>query len=270
MNNPKKHHYVPQCYLRRFSLDNETVKYFDKISKTCNTEKIDEFCQIEDLYYLKQSEEHYYIETKFFANDNEDKLGKMLKDFDSIGASVGEIRFNKDRRCKLTKQVVLQYMRTPKYRYVKSSNELNAYFSQLTYLFDEIFKFEVEEILYNVDVAEFHKNILVGNIKDTISIIANAKWELLYAGSDEFYTSDNPIAIKARHDMPVTYCDAIKYFERIYYPLNSKLLLYIDAIPSKSFNTLSIREVGDVEISSINSFIKDNAVNYIIYKNEFK
>lgn len=30
MSNPIRHHYVPQCYLKKFSLDKETVNFYDK------------------------------------------------------------------------------------------------------------------------------------------------------------------------------------------------------------------------------------------------
>lgn len=58
MNNPIKHHYVPQCYQKRFSSDNALIKYFDKNTKKHCFEKIESFCQIDNLYYLEQDENH--------------------------------------------------------------------------------------------------------------------------------------------------------------------------------------------------------------------
>lgn len=49
-NEHKKHHYVPQCYLKRFSSDKLNIKYFNKVSKEHRFEKINEAFQLENLY----------------------------------------------------------------------------------------------------------------------------------------------------------------------------------------------------------------------------
>ena len=105
----------------------------------------------------------------------------------------------------------------------------------------------------------------ISQIDDIIEDIADANWELLYASSDEFYTSDNPVTIIARNDMPVTYCDAIKYFSEIYYPLNSKLTLHIKAQRPASPKKINIRVCDSDELLAINNLIVKNAVKYVIY-----
>lgn len=157
--------------------------------------------------------------------------------FETINIDLDKIPYDKRHRINLSRQIVLQYMRTPFYRDTKSENELTAYYELMKQILKR-YNFEVEEIEFKANnKAEFHKTLLLENenIDDIIKDIADANWELLYASSDEFYTSDNPVSIIARNDMPVTYCDAIKYFSEIYYPLNSKLILHIMAKKPNSY-----------------------------------
>lgn len=270
MSNPIKHHYVPQCYLKKFSLDKKKVKYYDKELCKCDSRDISEICQIENFYRLSQSDP-YYIETDFFANKYEDKLGRILAHFAKIDYSVKQISCDKNFRNNLSRQIVLQYMRTPFYRDTKSDNELNAYYELLIHIL-MICNFEVDKIEFKANnKAEFHKTLLLENenINDIIEDIADANWELLYASFDEFYTSDNPITIIARNDMPVTYCDAIKYFSEIYYPLNSKLMLHIKAQRPVSARKINIRVCGREELVTVNKLIVNNAVKYVIYTYQF-
>lgn len=268
MSDPIKHHYVPQCYLKKFSLDKINVNYYDKELCKCDQKEINEICQLKNFYKLSQSAP-YYIETDFFAKKYEDKLGKILAYFEKIDYSVKQIPYDKDLRINLSRQIVLQYMRTPFYRDTKSENELNAFYELITHML-AIFNFEVEKTEFKANnKAEFHKTLLLENIDDIIEDIADVNWELLYTSSDEFYTSDNPVTIIARNDMPVTYCDAIKYFSEIYYPLNSKLALHIKAQRPVSTRKMNIRDCNGKELLTINKLIVNNAVKYVIYTNKF-
>lgn len=270
MSNPIKHHYVPQCYLRRFSFNNIEVKYFDKLLHTCCCKEISQICQIENFYKLSQTDP-YFIETTFFARGYEDKLGKILFRFENIDCNKSKISYDKSQRRNLSKQILLQYMRTPTYRNTKSENELNAYYEQIKRLLKETIGFDVEEIEYKVEnKAEFHKNLLLEENDDVISELSESDWELLYDSFGNFYTSDNPVTIMSREDMPVTYCDAIKYFSEIFYPLNSNLLLHIKAKVPFSTKKINIRMCGENELSTINRLISEKAVRYIIYTNQFE
>lgn len=264
----KRHHYVPQCYLRKFSSNGKTVKYYDKTELSLNEDNIDEVCQIENMYYLKHSDNPNEIELDFFSYKEENALGNILNSFLNLNNS--SIDFNKDRRVKLSRQIVLQYIRTPMYRDIKSDNELNAIYPQLIYLFSKI-GFDIEEIHYEGDKAHFHKNLFLENdvIDEIVSDIADCEWELLKT-QQEFYTSDNPIVINRREDMPVTYCDAIKFFADIYYPLNSHLLLHIIAKEHSSLKLLYVKNIDSLTLSKINKLIAENAKKYVFYKNSIE
>lgn len=269
MDSPIKHHYVPQCYLKKFSLDKVNIKYYDKELCCCCNKEINKICQTPNLYTLSQSNDPYYIETMFFANDNERKLGKQLVLFDNINDKSTTILYDKAQRKILAKQIVLQYVRTPKYRDTKSEYELKAYYDQIILLLNKI-NFNVDEIKFEANnKAEFHKTLLLNNMEDIILDIADCDWELLYTSSGEFYTSDNPVTIKAREDMPVTYCDAIEFFSEILYPLNPKLMLHIIARPNTSNKKINIRVCNEEELQMINKQIKRKAVKYVIYTHKF-
>lgn len=270
MSDPIKHHYVPQCYLKKFSLDKINVNYYDKELCKCDQKEINEICQLKNFYKLSQSAP-YYIETDFFANNYEDKLGRILAHFEKIDYSVKQIPYDKNLRINLSRQIVLQYMRTPFYRDTKSENELNAYYELMIHILRTC-NFEVDKIEFKANnKAEFHKTILLENeiIDDIVEDIADANWELLYASSDEFYTSDNPVTVIARNDIPATYCDAIKHFSEIFYPLNSKLSLHIKAQKPYSTKKINIHICNDTELQQINNYIKKNAIKYIIYVHQF-
>lgn len=269
MSDPIKHHIVPQCYLRRFSVDKISVKYFDKSLNELKEEEIDNICYINDFYTLTQSYP-YFIETTFFANNIEDKLARILTHFENIDFNLSTVNYDKTLRHNLAKQIVLQYMRTPIYRDARSLYELNLHYDRIKNILRKI-DFEVENIEFiPSNKAEYHKTILLENINDVISIIEKANWELIYTSSKEFYTSDNPITIKTNGNDYIEYYDAIKKFEEIFYPLNSHLLLHISNHQSMSFKTISIRNTNDLEIDNINTLIKNNAVQYVIYKDIFK
>lgn len=270
MSDPIKHHYVPQCYLKKFSLDKINVNYYDKELCKCDQKEINEICQLKNFYKLSQSAP-YYIETDFFANNYEDKLGRILAHFETIDIDLEKIPYDKKHRINLSRQIVLQYMRTPLYRDTKANNELNAYYELIIRML-RAFNFEDEEIEFKANnKAEFHKTILLENeiIDDIVEDIADANWELLYASSDEFYTSDNPVTVIARNDIPATYCDAIKHFSEIFYPLNSKLCLHIKAQKPYSTKKINIHICNDTELQQINNYIKKNAIKYIIYVHQF-
>jgi len=268
MNNPVKHHYVPQCYQRRFSTDKKTVKYFDKDTQKLLSKAIENFCQIEYLYFLEQNDNHYFLETKFFSQGIEDKLGRLLNDFDKIGKTDNILMFNKDKKKSVTKQIVLQYMRTPKYRNIKYHNESQAYLYQIGILLDKL-GIDTEEFGFYSDKREYHKRRLcdVFEVDEIVDGLINAHWELWYTDNSEFYTSDNPVVIMERQDMPVTYCDAIKYFDDIYFPLNPNLLLHIVATQPISNKQIAIKAINKGKVNDTNKIIKNKASHYIIYKN---
>lgn len=273
MSNPLKHHYVPQCYLKKFSSDNVMANFYDKDMNKFDSKEIRNFCQIENLYKLSETDP-YYIETTFFAKNYENKLGKILQFFEDLNYSTSEIKFDINQRMNLSKQIILQYIRHPKYRTVCSQYELNAFYEQVIQLC-KILNYDVEEIEYKPDnIAEYHKTLLLENSNweannKTLRAIAEADWELIYTCEEEFYTSDNPIAINPRKDMPVTYCDAITYFSEIFYPLNPKIVLYIKAQKPKSNKTICIHKAEAKEILAINKLISKNAIQYIIYRTKF-
>lgn len=264
-----KHHYVPQCYQRRFSTDKIIIKYFDKDTQELCSKAIDDFCQKEYLYYLEQDEKHFSLEVNFFSKI-EDKLGRLLSDFDKIDGTNYTVLFNRDKKKSVAKQIVLQYMRTPKYRNIKYHNETQAYLSQICLLL-EIIGIDVEELSYYSDKREYHKRRLCDEteVNEIVDELIDTHWELLYTDKDEFYTSDNPVVIIERQDMPVTYCDAIKYFDDIYFPLNSNLLLHIVAGQPVCNKYISIQTIEQDKVNEINRIIKNKAPHYILYKNRY-
>ena len=266
----KKHHYVPQCYQRRFSTDKEIIKYFDKDTQALCFKAIADFCQIEYLYYLEQDEKPYSLEVDYFSKLIEDKLGSLLKEFDVIDGTKDAILFNKDKKKAVAKQIVVQYMRTPKYRDIKYHNETQAYLEHICILFEKM-GFYAEELSYYSDKREYHRRRLCdeSEINEIVDELIDAHWDLWYTDKEEFYTSDNPVVIIERQDMPVTYCDAIKYFDDIYFPLNSNLLLHIVAGQPVCNKYISIQTIEQDKVNEINRIIKNKAPHYILYKNRY-
>ena len=135
----------------------------------------------------------------------------------------------------------------------------------------EIIGIDVEELSYYSDKREYHKRRLCDEteVNEIVDELIDAHWELLYTDKDEFYTSDNPVVIIERQDMPVTYCDAIKYFDDIYFPLNSNLLLHIVAGQPVCNKYISIQTIEQDKVNEINRIIKNKAPHYILYKNRY-
>ena len=107
---------------------------------------------------------------------------ELLAYFENVNSDLNKIHYDKTHRVNLSKQIVLQYMRTPLYRNTKADNELNAYCESIKYLLKVAGIFEVNEVEFKADnKADFHKTILLENIDSIINDIADADWELLYA-----------------------------------------------------------------------------------------
>ena len=265
-----KHHYVPQCYQRRFSTDKVSVKYFNKNTQELCSEKIENFCQILNLYYLEQDENHYSLEVSYFSQAIEDKLGKLLTFFDKINGANHTISFNKDKKKAVARQIIFQYMLTPTYRNIRYKNETQAYLYLISVLLKQI-GLESEELCFYSDKREYHKRRLYDDseISEIMEELVDDQWELLYTNNGEFYTSDNPIVIEKRTDMPVAYCDAIKYFDEIYFPLNPHLLLHIIDKQADNNKNIAVQTIEQNKVSEINNIIKKKAPHYIIYQNSY-
>jgi hypothetical protein len=219
---------------------------------------------------LEQDEKPFSLEIDYFSKLIEDKLGSLLKEFDVIDGTKDAILFNKDKKKAVAKQIVLQYMRTPKYRDIKYHNETQAYLEHICILLEKM-GFYAEELSYYSDKREYHRRRLCdeSEINEIVDELIDAHWDLWYTDKEEFYTSDNPVVIIERQDMPVTYCDAIKYFDDIYFPLNSNLLLHIVAGQPVCNKYISIQTIEQDKVNEINRIIKNKAPHYILYKNRY-
>ena len=155
-------------------------------------------------------------------------------------------------------------------RNIRYKNETQADLYQISVLLEQI-GFEAEELGFSSDRREFHKRRLYdeSEISEIVEEIVDAQWELLYTNNSEFYTSDNPVVIKARIDMPVTYCDAIKYFNEIYFPLNPHLLLHIIDKQADNNKHIAVQTIEQNKVSEINNIIKNKAPHYILYQNSY-
>lgn len=221
MNNPKKHHLVPECYLKEFSSSNsKLLQIYDKIDMKQKPQKtpaqvcyeIDAFrIRNQDTLMFGKIEDEYIVEKSFFKKieNNYPKivakikttLGRTLNlnrqeavDFLNLFLSIKK-RSENFRKSMLDKKDIEYYL-------TKNIKEMMPVIRQITEKLGqnedlensiEIIKKNVltnEEKLYDAYLMS------IGNTKvldKLIEFLMNFKWLVISAPVDcQFITSDNP------------------------------------------------------------------------------
>ena len=124
-----KQHYIPRCYLRRFSDNDKSIIAYDKISSKSYRASLMSVCCQEDMYTL--SDEYVNrtkvetsgninpltIEKDLFAKDIEPLYSQILSQIDEIQdewvSGKGQYRLNYYEKKEIALHIATQYLRHP-------------------------------------------------------------------------------------------------------------------------------------------------------------
>lgn len=247
----KVQHYIPQCYLRHFSLNKKFLFVYDKrlsksfSSSTAKVGYIDDFYELPEKFIKNLSEipsGTSFFEKEFFAKNIEAKYCQLLGIINSkakswLTSQIKEEILNEKEKSFLAQLIAIQYLRMPDIRekYTDARKKADALRFDIIKSFieytDPNLKGEIKNIQLSYDEAYnpiLHSEMysdeeMYLNIAD---LLIKKYWIYFVSESNDFYTSDYPIIIKPHLPGQLPYWEGfgMKGAE-IILPLGSSVLL---------------------------------------------
>jgi hypothetical protein len=248
-----KQHYIPRCYLKRFSDNDKSIFTYDKQQSKAYLANMMSVCCEDDMYSISDS----YIETNneetgshinslsiehdFFANSVEPLFSNILQTIDTIkdewisGSEQYRLLFAEKRELAL--HLVTQFFRHPQLKdstvgdyirmentaidmvkYILSKKEGNESFNELK------IKVECEASVLHANLTYLNNDMLMS----FANAIASNIWMFLVSPNGDFYTSDFPIVV-APHikDAPPMYMGLAQYGGELTYPISPSIMLTV-------------------------------------------
>lgn len=248
----RKHHYVPQCYLRNFSSDGRSIWTYDKIKSDNNiySSAIDNICFIDEFYtlpegrmkeYRQERKNQLYIECDYFANSIEPQYDNMLKKIisnkDRWIDNPEQLALSEEEKKAFASNIAIQWFRTPYQRdTVKKLDEniipqmINIFQQNLAIIQDnpEIAKLKID---YHIDPVIEHASMTFMN-DELVAIYANALlsglWEFSVSSNNDIYTSDFPIVVESHVKNVRPICEGLaSYGSELSFPISKNIVLTI-------------------------------------------
>lgn len=218
-----KQHYIPRCYLRRFSKKDNSICTYDKVSCKIYNANMFSVCCEKDMYTLSdeyvqrcreengQEINRLTIEKEHFAKDVEPLYSRLLSDIDQIKeewmSGKEQYRLNYYEKKELALHIATQYLRHP----VIGDAEVDNYmrFEQAGV---DIIKYVLavqtgKEEFKNMGVKvtcekpALHARMTYMNYDELMrcaGMMANNYYVFWVSKGNDFYTSDFPIAVEPK------------------------------------------------------------------------
>ena len=294
-----KQHYIPKCYLRRFSDNDNSIFTYDKtISKSYNA-SLKSVCFEDDLYtlsdeYVKKTKEeegqeinNLSIEKEHFAKCVEPMYAQLLEQIDDIKddwiTGKEQYRLCYNEKLELALHIATQYLRHPLIGEAEVDNYLR--FEQASV---DMFKHILAKQTGNDEFAQL--NIKVECEKPAAhAMITYMDYEMLMKCADllakdifvfwvskgnDFYTSDFPICVEPHvKDVGYSYSGLVQYGGEIMMSLSPSLAISIynrDCFKDKENLDSCFVDADDKEINRHNFKNYYYAQRHVFsYKNDF-
>ena len=248
-----KQHYIPRCYLRRFSDNEKCIHTYDKIHCKKYNANIFSVCCEKDMYTLSdayvmrcreengQEIDNLVIEKQHFARDVEPLYSKLLSDIDGIRDDwmygKEQYRLNYFEKKELALHIATQYLRHPLIGEAEVNNYLRfeqAGVDMMKYIMakqtsnEEFEKLKVE---VTCEKPALHANLTYMNYSELMKwagIMADNYYVFWVSKGNDFYTSDFPIAVSPRDPRAGSlYCGLLMYSGELMISLSPGLALSI-------------------------------------------
>ena len=256
-NANKYHHYIPQCYLRKFAHKTKKgskqyyIYCFDKYNGKSYENNIRNVCGMDDFYRIKDETcfmvddaqlDPLMIEKKYFAEIIEPNYTRLLNDLQSfaqecIKEDIGHFPNDDSLRLQIAKYIAIQYLRQPSIKSL-ACNAATTIYPQLTEIAKRLVaniendpKYNDLEIKIEYDNALIHAQSSFMNedlIKQFASSISQNYWTFMYSSTGEFMTNDSPILLKQHENGARPLCLGLaQYGVEMYFVFSPFLVVQI-------------------------------------------
>lgn len=298
-----KQHYIPRCYLRRFSDNEKSIYTYDKLnSKNYNASMMAVCCE-EDLYtlsdeYVKKSREesegqgmpinNLTIEKEHFAHDVEPLYKQLLGQIDEIKddwiSGKEKYRLNYYEKKELALHIATQYLRHP----IIGDAEVDNYMRIEQAGVDMVKHimavqtgkeaFNDLEVKVTCEKPALHARLTYMDydmLMKCAGIMASNYYVFKVSKGNDFYTSDFPIAVSPHvPDSQYLYGGLVQYGGELMMTLSPSIALSI--YDRHYFKDMEERdgcfvEASDKEVRRYNMMQYFYATRHVFsYKNDFR
>lgn len=248
-----KQHYIPRCYLRRFSDNGKSIYAYDKLRSKSYRASLMSVCFQEDMYTL--SDEYVYranteigsdinnlsIEKDLFAKDVEPLYSQLLSQIDEIKeewiSGKDKYKLTYEEKKELALHIVTQFLRHPVVGDAEVDNYMRFEQANLDMLKHILAVQEGNDDFRNLEVKvvcekpALHATLTYMNYEELMqcaSIMANNIFVFWVSTNNEFYTSDFPIAVESHiKNSKSFYSGLIQYGGEVIMPLSPSLSVSI-------------------------------------------
>lgn len=301
MGETKRHHYVPQSYLKRFSFDGRKLHTF-LIKKDCpkiiSEENYSDYvkdistvdvCVEKDFYSIDENNPNtpstfkkLTLEKDFFQDNAEPTFQSIVDTFSSLAqqiiddnVTIASIKITEEQRINLALSAFIQYYRVPRQRH--SFDKINNFIKFHQKLHRQESNSSIENVK-GMDVAFVHADKTFLNPflwRSFYKKLSTYYMALRVSKNRNFFTSDNPVVI---HNLAAKGHDIfeVNFYKddfNLFFPLTPYLILeYYSpiAFPDAVYINDSISIVNTYYEDQVNKYQYINAEKFIFsFKNDF-
>jgi hypothetical protein len=271
---PRKHHYVPQAYLKRFAVQDQ-VFVFDKQNEQTFKTNVLNIAAERDFYRIPDkavsSEINSYALESALSEieiEHQQALDALVKYVDSSQEISRELRLG------VARAIVFQYLRTQQMR-VRISEGLNDFRDQLTKLLlppmkslnEDSIQFEHDENASR-EYAKSNHLLLTINLRlvETLATILTDyhQWSVVQNMTElSFITSDSPVILDSIiKGSPIFGNTFGSLGARVLFPVNPKLLIWTNQrdqqtkpILQQNMNEIQIKAMNTAQVIKIERWV---------------
>lgn len=268
MNNiPRRHHIVPQCYLKYFVRDNGKIKVFDK-AQICEYYASPKDLAVRRDFYRDYLRSNELIWEEFYSMNVESSLPET---FDEIVNMSNQIRsteklFTNEIKNKMSLIIVTQLLRTEKwrqYRYKSFSPEVPLILNSAKLKLQLLKNRTGETCISKIGIESFAKSqyLELSNHEITLNIhrqiLLDRTWILIRTKPKDIkiFTSDSPVMLY--NEKLKTYKINDNYITDrnnfIFFPISTQLFLMI--LPANNTQLIDFSEYADCIIDGAKELI---------------
>lgn len=295
-----KQHYVPRCYLRRFTDNKKCIYAYDKLKSEKYRTSLMSVCCENDMYtisdeYVKECKDNgdkdvdnLSIEHGYFAQDVEPMLQRCLQEIDEIKeewvTNSEHYKLTYPKKKELAYQITTMYFRHPLIKQSEVENFLRMEKAGIDMMKEAMAiqtgndEFRRLKIGLQGEMPVLHAKLTYMNpeiMNDFVESIANNIFIFRICIGNDFYTSDFPIVVSPHvKSVRSNYMGLAQFGGEVTMPLSPNLLLSI--YDRAYFNDIRMMDCCFVETTA-KEVIRQNYLRYMYanrhifsYKNDFR
>lgn len=294
-----KQHYIPRCYLKRFSDNDKSIFAYDKTTSKSYNASLMSVCCDDDIYtlsdeYVKNTREetggninNLSIEKDYFAKEVERYYSKLLNQIDEIKdewvSGKNYYRLNFYEKKELALQIATQYLRHPSVGEAEVDNYLRLEQASVDMIKHILAKQsgneELEKLKIGVSCEKPALHAMMtymdyDELMKCAEVMANNIFVFWVSRAGDFYTSDFPVMVEPHvKNVGNQYCGLVQYGGEILMSLSPSLALSIfdrDHFKDKDDMDSSFVIADDKEIRRHNLMRYFYAQRHVFsYRNDF-